>query len=432
MSNKKISFVGKIYLVAYLFLFLFAPPFLRGVNFAIPLGGYSLITLMAKYRKDALLLLFDKKHRKARALIGAYIGVFVFSWGLSCLFGDGDVIGNGLINLYSLFLNFAVTFVCATYLVLYCAKRGVDSVEIIKYIVYAGVVQLVFALVTLIAPGFRQWTIELMMKDTNENLLMSTWVTERRFYGFANNLLDLFGFGVGIIAILPLFYATLRKKRLFILWSPVLLILAILNSRTGIVIYGLGLVCWLVGIMVSKKISIAKLLLTILAIIVGVCGCYFVVNEYSPNTISWIRRDMLSFFDDETSGTATIIKSGDFWSMPKGVDLAFGAGHNISAYSSYKTSDDVHSDNGYVNELWKVGIVGLLIYGLLNYYLLKTISNNNDGRFRTLCVFFGLSMIVFLVKGSLIGYNPGNVIIYTLFLFAINEHATNCDNMRLK
>ena len=419
MLKKIKELIGKCYLVGYIFWFLFAPPLFPGINPSIILAVFSLSMIVFRYRKEVGRIIKDGRFKKVCIFIISYIIIYLISWALSLRFDNEDVYGNGVINLYSILLNFGVTFICALYLISYCLKRKINRIEIIKYFVYAGALQLAIALNTLVSPEFKQWTLEAMMKETNEALLKSTWLTERRFYGFSNNLLDLFGFGIGILAILPLYYATIKEKKLFALWSPVLLILSILNARTGLVIYAIGIIVWTISLMVNGKLNIAKIFLTIPAIIIGLFASYWIVNAYSPGTIEWIKTDISSFFDDNTIGTASAINSEEFWTFPTGSDLIIGTGHNISAYSEYRVSGDVYSDNGYVNEIWKVGIIGLIIYLVLNFYILRIPFKYEKGIMKSLYVFFGLSIIVFLVKGSLMGYNPGNVIIYTLFLFAV-------------
>ncbi len=424
MVKKIRDLISSVYLVVYIFWFLFAPPLFSGINSSILLAIFSSAMLFFKYRKETLVICKDKRFKKVSIFMISYILVYLISWLLAITCVDANYYDNGVLNIYSFLLNFGATFICAIYLVVYCSRRKIDNIEIMKYFVYAGVLQLVIALIALVSPEFKQLTLDLMMKETNESLLKSTWITSRRFYGFSNNLLDLFGFGCGIIAILPLFYATLKNKKLFMLWSPILLTLSILNARTGIVIYAIGIIVWLLGFAKNNKINVLRIIIIIPTIILGLFASYRIVDTYSPDTISWVRQDLLSFVDKDVAGTADELYSDNFWTIPKGSDIIIGTGHNISAYSGYKAEGSVYSDVGYINELWKVGIIGLFLYLMINYLMLKISYDEGKGILKSLYIFFGVSIAAFLVKGSLMGYNPGNVIIYTMFIFAIYDKKT--------
>jgi|GEM_PF-4567520 len=413
--------ISKAYLVFYVFCFLFAPPLIPGINFSIILGIFSAVMILLKYGKKLTTLFRSKALKKVSFLIFAYIAVYLISWVISMKTNNADIYENGVINIYSFFLNFVITFICSIYLVFKCDDMNIDKYELIKYFIYAGLIQLGIALVALLSPEFKTFTIDLMRKETNERLLNSTWLVERRFFGLSNNLLDLFGFGTGIIATLPLFYATKTGKKHYLLLSPLLAIVPLLNARSGIVIYLLGIIVWIIGMIISKRLGAMRVIFVTPIIIVLFMAAYNAVSVLSPGTIEWVENDIASFMtSDSNGGTASIIYSNEYWNMPEGSNLLIGAGHNVSAYSSLKVKNIEYTDNGYINELWKVGLIGIIIYFLINLNMLSfCYKEEKDIIIKTLYIFFGMAMIVMLVKCSLMGYNPGNVIIYTMFIASI-------------
>lgn len=415
--------MAKFWLTIYIFCFLFAPPLIPGINFSFILGGITLCILLIKYPKRLVSFLKKKNFIKVISLLGIYTLLFLFAYFLGSMFKNQDVSDNFLLNLYSIFLNFVITFICGIYLVFKCEDLEITRHELIKFFIYAGLIQFAIAMFALVNPAFREWTIKMMTKETNAGLMSTPWLLERRFYGLSNNLLDLFGFGMGIIAAMTLFYASAEDKKKFLLATPLLLVVSVLNSRTGILIFAIGLIVWFIGLIVLKKIKITKIILySVSAILVTILGIQL-ISHFSPHTLDWIQKDFKSFIDpNATDGTATEIYSDNFWALPEGYQVLVGSGHNASAYSSYRVEDQVHTDNGYVNEIWKVGIIGLIVYMLLNFFIIKqSYVNENERLYKIMYIFFGISMVVFLVKGSLVGYNPGNVIIYTLFLYSIAQ-----------
>lgn len=413
--------MSKFFLVVYIFCFLFAPPIVPGINFSFILGGVSLFMLLTRYHKRLMSLIRKRAFQKYLLLLGVYIFILLLSFLINSLFRGENIYDNFLINLYSVFLNFFVTFICGFYLVFKCEDLGVNKHEIMKLFIYAGLLQSAISLFALVNSGFRDFTIGLMIKDTNASLMNSPWLLERRFFGLSNNLLDLFGFGTGIIATLPLFYASAEKKWRYLFAIPLLLVVCILNSRSGILVFFIGLAVWCAGLLVSKRVTIMGMTLgAIASILIAVAGINM-VSWLSPSTMEWISNDFTSFMDPENNeGTASVIYSDDFWILPDADQILIGSGHNVSAYSSNKVEGVIHTDNGYANEIWKVGLVGLVIYFWANYYILEFCYKSEKMiSYKSMYIFFGLSMLVFSIKGSLIGYNPGNAIIYTCFIYSI-------------
>ena len=259
-----------------------------------------------------------------------------------------------------------------------------------------------------------------MTKDTNAYLFESPWILERRFFGFSNNLLDLFGFGFGIISALPLYYSSAKKEYKILLSIPFLLLTCVLNSRTGLLIFAIGVFVWIVELIISKTVRLSMIIKWGMFFSMMAATCFGIVSMLSPRTIEWISKDFSSFIGDDSSyGTATSIYSERFWTIPDDGRVLVGTGHNVSAYSSSKVDSTIHSDNGYINEIWKAGIIGLLLFVTMNYLIIRhSYCFENDYILKAMFVFFGVSMIVFMVKASLTGYNPGNAIIYSLFIYS--------------
>lgn len=421
------NLVKKLYLVVYIFFFLFAPPFIPKINMSLILGTFSFLILIFKYPKKTINLYKTKDMMTLLLLLFIYFAMYFISFSVASVFMEYNLNDNFIINMYSLFLNFVITFICSTYLVIKTDEYGFTKEMLIRYILYATCLQVLIALLSLTIPAFKSWTLSKMLKDNNVKLISSPWITSRRFYGFSNNLLDLFGFGVGIISMIPLFYSNKDVKKF--LYSPIILILAVLNSRSGIVIFLLGLIVFIWYMLKTKKISFSKLVKTTVLLFILISIIYSLVAAFSPNTISWIKNDFSSFFSsDSDNGTATAIYSSNFWTIPSDARMILGAGFNVSAYSTSRVENIVHSDCGYINEIWKVGFVGLALYLLINIYIIKKcIDYEDDIRYKYMYIAFLIGMLAFLVKATLNGYNPGNVVIYTMFVKAIYQKKKEVD-----
>lgn len=422
--------INEIWLLLFTFCFLFAPPIIPNINFSFVLAIYSLIVIITKYIGRLKVLLKSKKLKKIILLLIVYNIIYLASFSLNSIINNQDYLSNYIINCYSFVLNYIITFICAIYITFKCEDLNYTKNEVILLFIKAGLIQVLFVVLALINPAFKEWTIKKMFKETNRKLLESQWVVNRRFYGFSNNLLDLFGFGTGIISSLPLFYGKVTGKKAYFLLSPILLIAPFLNSRTGLIIFSVGLIT-LVGLSIfSKRVNIVEVIKYIVIILIVFIIIYNLINYYSPKTLEWIKKDLLSFISDsEEIGTADFIFSSRFWNLPPLSKIMIGDGHSISGYSSGAANlignnenniKYLKSDNGYINELWKVGLVGTFILIYLIHFTTKCLNRTEDEKtYRTMHFYFELATLIFLVKGTIIGYNPGNVIIYTLLIMSI-------------
>ena len=410
------KYLRKIYFIFYIFCFLFAPPFINNINLLILLGIYSIVILIFKYPKELISILKTKDFIKVFFLLLIYMFIYFISYAVSSIFFNYDITQNLILNFYSIFLSFFITFICSIYVVIKAKEYGYTTEELINCFIMAAVVQLIICLLCLYAPAFRAWTISKMIKENNSRFFTSQWLTERRFYGFSNNLLDLFGFGVGLLSCLSLFNSENSKKYLII--SLLLLIICALNSRTGLIIFALGLIIFVFYKIVNKKIKIYQFIITSLIIIFSFILSYNIILKLSPNTIDWVKNDIISFVSkDDYNGTASIIYNKNFWILPEDYGLLFGKGFSVSAYSQFKVEGIAHSDCGYINEIWKAGFVGLIIYLCINFFiLLKCVKYESNLNMKWYYIFCLFACLAFMVKGDLIGNNPGNVLIYTMFV----------------
>ena len=235
----------------------------------------------------------------------------------------------------------------------------------------AGVIQAVIVLITLLFPSIKQILVDIMYTNTGDQLLNTPWITSRRFFGFANSMLDLFGFGTGLLAVLPLFYSEKHGKK-YLLLVPFLLLVPLLNSRSGLIVFAIGLGIWFVRLLKGKDYKFfIKISLTFLVLFAVLIALLFVL---SPNTLDWIISDLGSFIG-LGEGTATTLFSKDFWTLPPIESWLIGKGYSVSGYSEFQVSGIAHSDVGYINEFWKAGILGLItIYTFIIYLLTKSMK----------------------------------------------------------
>lgn len=411
IANKRIQ----IYLVIYLFFFLYAPPILVDFNIIFILFVFSVIQLVRKYINEVKFIF--KSLTIKRFFIGMiiYSLYFFFVLGFNIIFLETVDFMSYLTVVYSYMLFFPITLSCSVYVICLCLKNGISLDRLIGYFIYACLIQTGIAILTLFSREFKEILLQLLYKHTGNDLLLSTWLNQRRFFGFSRNLLDLFGLGTGILGGIVILQIQVHKK--YIYFVPFIFLLTLLNARTGLVIIALSVFLMLFDKknreLVSMFIMKYKYFLLIFIFVVCFAMCFFI-----PETFEWIINDFLSFLpNSKNTGTASWIFSKSFWNIPNDFfGFIFGTGHNVFAVNGF-----VHSDVGYINEIWKTGIIGFLIlYGNI-LIIFGKLSKSNNYLKKYLGLLFMLSVFLFMIKGQVIGYNPATSLIFTIALYACIE-----------
>ncbi|MDO4870525.1 MAG: hypothetical protein Q3996_00285 [Candidatus Saccharibacteria bacterium] len=250
--------------------------------------------------------------------------------------------------------------------------------------------------------------------NTGDAVLLNRYHVERRFYGFANNLLDTFGYGVGIATGLAAFIAFMRKKYQMLILIPGFLVLAFFNARTGIFIGILGVIIvlgWMV-ITGSKKLKLIAVAVAIAIALMTPLSLNF-LKAKQPVTYYWLYHDfysiMIKFFGDNgktivKDNTANNLFSDRFWFLPSGKELVFGSGHSIYQVPGYK-----HSDVGYVNDIWLLGGIGFAFLSSIVIFIFSKIAMM-DKRMISIVIFMILALLIFQIKARAIMANSGFVI----------------------
>lgn len=397
--------------VLYIFFALFAPPILPSLNFILPLAIFSFIVLFFSYRKELKEIFL--KTSALRFIIGLLIYyIYLFAIISFSFVMDTHVQQSHYVTmLYSLFLLMPVSVVCSIYIVARAHRLEYGINELIRCFVIAGLMQVMLVLLAFAVPDIKAYFVEVMYLNTGDNLLNTPWLINVRFYGFANNLLDLFGLGMGILATLSLFLSEKLGKK-YVVFFFLLLVPAALNARSGMIIGALGALFFIFHLaMVRKTFKIIALTISVLVIVTIGVG---VITRYAPDTMSWIMQDIASFTGSSEEGTATKLFSSNFLTMPSNLmQVVFGSGHTL-----YQAEGFPHSDIGYINDLWRTGIVGMiLLYGAICGLFIKALKSNKDNNIKTLIIFMGISLIIFSIKGGVWVYSTGMIVILSLLLY---------------
>lgn len=406
-NTKNVTFLS-----LYAFLCLFAPPVLPDVNLVLVIALLSVPYLLINAPK-AKGILGSYASRSFCAWFGAFATYWVVIMLVNALLSDEVYISDYVTSAYSFFLVMPTCLVCATTALVYAGKHDLTSSQVIKAFIYAGLVQAAIALAAFFNQGIKDMLTEIMFQNTGTTQMQEgSWIAERRFYGFANSMLDLYGFGTGVIASLPAFLVLIDREasKMWLFAVPFLLVVPALNARTGLVLFAIAIVIASLYAGKSSGLSIVATMLTALIIALVAAVIIGVIATVRPEIIDWLLGDILG---TTQHNTLSILFGEGFWNLPDPLMAITGTGHTVYGVSGFS-----HSDVGYVNELWRTGVIGLvLLCGAFARPAMIVLKGANvSGAMRYLIVATVLCLAVAAVKCMPITHSGGMILLLSLVL----------------
>lgn len=409
---------NKIAPILYTFLLIFNPPFLP-ISTIYIVGPLSLIYLLANKKYASAIKLFEKtKIKKLILPLLAISALSLIAMAIDAIFIDGRLFFDDSLKVLSratIITMFEITF--ALNLIIIAKKRNKGFKYIIRLLIIAGLIQGLLALISYISPTIRSLFLANSSFSNNEYYL------ERRGYGYASTLLDTFGYGMGLLAGICILTKD-NKLKIYTKTIAILLILLsiTLNSRTGIIIFAIAVIIYIIRL--ENIISIFKAIFGVLIIM-------FFATQLLPNITQqmqksgnsnqvWIANSIEEIYS-LANGNAKV-DDMNFLSNTHSVpnnsfELLFGTGHSV--YGLKKTIG-FHSDVGYINYIWQYGIFGTLALLFTYFYIFQIARKSVREKFQaSIIVFLMIAFYIANIKAILIGSNPGIIITYIIVFSTI-------------
>ena len=211
----------------------------------------------------------------------------------------------------------------------------------------------------------------------------------------------------------------------------VIAVAALLNARTGVVIYLVAVafsLIYLIGTSHLKSVGKAIIAIIILYIFVQLVLSLISRNAATNGWLSKALTDVQNFFNKSTSGVQSAenneiakLFSKRYWQFPSNpIRAVFGTGHSL-----YETGGAyAHSDVGYINDIWFIGLLGItFMYGMIVRRSVNIVRFSNNMVCRFAAIYILIAFFIFNIKGAAIGYNPGAASIF-LLLFGMSYFVT--------
>ena len=258
------------------------------------------------------------------------------------------------------------------------------------YMLIAGMLQFLCALLALIFPGVRDLFLQIMSANTDgsvQSSVLGKFDDDRRCYGFAANLFDSIGYVTAFLASIAIIKAISRGGIKYFVIFLCFVFFNILNTRTGVLLTLVSLIVTGLYFFRFNAKSIFKYGVIIVALFV--IGVYTILVLPESNLVwvesGWNAVSALVFDQEATGIFATLLYL--HFNFPK--DIVFGDG----------TMPDnlffVVSDIGYINCIWRYGVLGtILLFGGVIYFFIVYYKKQAK---KELKCFVLCSMVIFFI-----------------------------------
>lgn len=238
-----------------------------------------------------------------------------------------------------------------------CKKFRVDLHRCIRLMIYAAVLQLLCVLLSLAVPSVRETFLNLTIRYSKSDRMMmvtqKAMNTDKRGYGFANNLFDSLGYIISMLITLTFLEGFASGKKRFILLSVVMLIIPAVNTRTGLILSFLGFFVVFCFYFDFRRIG-SYLLGAAGVALLCLCAYSFLIPKTTQEFIEGGISDTTELIQNQnSSGVYQQILQADIV-FPSNMLLGSGASpENLEHYRGI--------DSGYIQFLWRFGIIGSLL-----------------------------------------------------------------------
>ncbi len=264
-----------------------------------------------------------------------------------------------------------------------CAKRiGVfKEKDIIRSILIASSIAACLSMFCAISPVFNAFIKNKVVLYEEGSYLIDN---EVRGFGVASLLTSHYGYIQGTVAVLGLYY--IKNNKWFLFFIPLVLLSALLNARTGILI---ALIGFLILSFYYNKIIILPIM------IIGSGVVYYLPEilellNLNEGTLRWIREFndlLLAFYTGEKSiGEYATFSSMIIWPS-SAMEWILGRGISL-----YDMKNSLHSDVGWIIQLNYGGLIYLILFVLFLVVMAMRLWRLKKKVF--MCLFISIVVIV--------------------------------------
>lgn len=432
--NMKIKLypVKKIVLIIYLFFVIYLPPLLKNGMIDKVMLALSVFYIFVNLGNAIKMINIRENKRILLLCIILLAYSLIISLVNSIINGSGSYFDRPVE-----IIIFMIYFFCeAAAITVYCKKNKITSEEFLKLLVIVGLIQSIFVFASFFSSEIRSKLLGLISQNASysrikESISAGHYTALRRNYGFADTLYDRFGYICSILCAVSFNLGLYKKKWGYYTVSLIFVFCTLVNARSGVVLCVIAMIVSGTIFFIYNNGS-AKTALRLVGLVFTVCVIIVVflhiLQQYAPDTYEWVESGLGSFFEvsdalADSSETDFYISS-ETWFFPDIFGFIFGTARDPHYTIGRST------DNGYVEQIWHIGIIGLLLSVNLFVGSIKRTSRTCTSQLEQSVLYTMIVLIlVYMVKLFAFKNVAGTFIILS-YCFLLNSlYATNPDRL---
>lgn len=398
------------------FLVVYNPPIMAGLSFTTIAVLLSVVICIV-YGKEFGQLIRTRNIRSIIICVVIFLVYDVLICGSIYLSSGNDLVRSSLVS--DLVSHISICLVASGIVVFAMRKKwGIDRL-CLTYIL-AAAYQALLGVVCLVSPPVKAFFSGLIMANSNSDKIRRTaeYFMSIRNFGFASILFDIFGMAMSVLAVMAITQGLKGDKKYYLV-AALITFAAVINSRTSFFLIAIGAVIMFLS-RSRKKLSGGWMVSRIVLFSAAAAGVSYLfawlLGNTSTEQLEWLAAaltDSQSMLEGEKVGyydalvNNFIIFPSDFFSVLFGTGLtpADAINHN--------------SDVGYIQYIWKHGIVGSILLYAIFFKLFKYAKRGQQWPDRPFITALSVMVTVYLVKLTCLGYSMASVIFVPICLYMI-------------
>lgn len=352
--------------------------------------------------------------------------LFTFSYILFIVAINGNSLLTEISYVYWLFDIIPASIMITTYM----RKLNYNLKDLINILLIVGTFEALTSALAFLFPPVQNYFLNTLMNyGYSDNLI---WLGKFRAYGFASNLTYTMPIVQAFLAILSV-YMGLKYKWIYICYFPFLAFSAIINARTSIVIFIIGIFAMLITL--KPKLKNIRNTIIISLLLVAIFSLVMNITKKNPSlTYAWIQDGVYEISDfikgDRSAGYYFgYLSDNRRYEIPKDFGLIIGKGTRAYSGNKYNLASDI----GYINDIWLGGILYFfsvyIYFGSIIFDIKKYKTSYDISKF--LFYFIIGTMIVTNIKGIILSKNDFTTIVFLLYVF-VNSSSFKSNNIQIQ
>lgn len=374
-----------IILSIILFLFIYSPPIFP-VNILHILAFCSYLIIFLKYRKTfSRFILYTPLFLSICGVIASLVLLAII---LTMTTKD-------YLQLYSLIIIILEVIPISLLIAIILKDNNYKINDFFKILLNIAFVQSLFSILMFFNLDFKNYILSNFYQAYLTNDVMMFW-SQYRLNGLSQGLMFAMPVVQGFLAVIAfLFYY--KRNILYILYIPFLLFSAIINARTGLLVFFVGvLIVLLFNFKWSKLEGYLKVASFIIIFILISIILLISISSHSEYVADWILESLdetFLFIQGENTGYYDAVDSMFF--LPETYEFFVGTGRNYFVHKYINSGTDI----GYVNDLFLGGIFFVVTFYTSMLLLFMSAGIRGNWVHRSVIFLMIITMFIVNIKG---------------------------------